>query len=71
MKIQITVALPGMEPRVGVLAPEPAAPSSGLPVVVLDGQAYGPTEVLWIDGSPWARREAARAGYRLREPKAA
>jgi hypothetical protein len=70
MKTQITVALPGREPRGGVLTTERAASSLGLPVVVCDWTVYGSADVLWIDGSPAARCAAARAGYRLREPNA-
>ena len=51
MKAQITVALPGREPRGGVLTTEHAASRFGLPVVVCDWTVYGSADVLWIDGS--------------------
>lgn len=47
----------------GMLTTEHAAGSYGQPVVVAGGQAYGPGEVLWIDGGPEVREKAAAAGY--------
>jgi hypothetical protein len=70
METRITVALPGASPRTGMLTTDHATSSYGIPVVVVEGEAYGTAEVLWVNGSPSARREAARAGYPLREPKA-
>ena len=63
MNEPIVAAIPGQPPRRGRLTTDHAMSSYGLPVVVVSGVAYGTAEVSWVDGSPEALAEAARAGY--------
>ncbi len=64
MTYHTIAAVPGRPPAAARLTTEHSASSYGQPVVVLDGEAYGTAEVLWIDGSKRARAVAERAGYR-------
>lgn len=64
MQYRIIVALPGRPPCAAWLTTDSSNSSYGLPVVVVDGQAYGAAEVLWIDGSTRARKAAEKAGYK-------
>lgn len=57
--------------RGGVLSTDRAESSRGLPVVVVDGVAYGPADLgpheLVVFGLPADRQAARAAGYTVRE----
>ncbi|MDP3062099.1 MAG: hypothetical protein Q8O40_02620 [Chloroflexota bacterium] len=67
MDYPIVAAVPGQPPRRARLTilPQGRTPMSrhGIPVVVVGEKAYDPDEVRWLDGSPEALEEAAKAGF--------
>ncbi|MDP2952590.1 MAG: hypothetical protein Q8O76_04670 [Chloroflexota bacterium] len=66
MDYPVVAVVPGQSPRRARLTTEHPMSRHGLPVVVLDEQrrvAYGPHEVLWLDGSPEALLKAAEDGF--------
>jgi hypothetical protein len=59
------VAVPGQPPRVAKLTTASSASSYGQPVIVLEGNTYGPGEVLWLDGAKETREWAGQHGYQV------
>ncbi|MDP2949625.1 MAG: hypothetical protein Q8P22_08825 [Chloroflexota bacterium] len=69
MDYPVVAAVPGQPPRRARLTTEHSMSRHGIPVVVIGNRAYDPDEVLWLDGSPEALEEAAKARFSVLPPE--
>ena len=69
MDYPVVATVPGQPPRRARLTTEHPMSRHGIPLVVIGSESYDPGEVLWLDGSPEALEEAAKAGFSVLPPE--